>query len=389
MTLKCDPHDPLLAKLRRRCTAWSTALCRAWLVTALGGTASSVAAQPAPAATSAAGPAASLMRPAVPSRLADRSLMLDIARAGNRLVSVGERGRVLLSDDAGKTWRQSTGVPVSVTLTAVTFADPRNGWATGHAGVVLHTADAGDTWQLQLDGYKAADLAMKSVAGRPADDPLLRAARQLVADGADKPFLALEFTSARNGIVVGAYGLVFSTQDGGATWVSRIADVDNPGGLHLNAARTIGASTFLAGEKGLLLRSDASGHFTALTSPYDGSWFAVEGLPGGGVVVAGLRGHAHASDDAGATWQKLDVPTGVTLSHASRIGPGLLLFVDQSGAVFALANGRRLQSIALPPAAPVTALTLANDGAVVATTLRGPVRLQIDPNTVMQASASR
>ena len=40
-----------------------------------------------------------------------------ITQAGQRLVAVGERGLVLLSDDAGKHWRQAQ-VPVSVTLTA-------------------------------------------------------------------------------------------------------------------------------------------------------------------------------------------------------------------------------------------------------------------------------
>src|SRR5690349_8937389 len=41
-----------------------------------------------------------------PARLAAKSLLLDVARAGSRLVAVGDRGHVLLSDDEGGTWRQ-------------------------------------------------------------------------------------------------------------------------------------------------------------------------------------------------------------------------------------------------------------------------------------------
>ena len=100
---------------------------------------------------------------AAPSRLADRSMMLAVARAGDRLVTVGERGRVLLSDDSGKTWRQAESVPVSVTLTAVTFADARSGWATGHAGVVLHTVDAGNTYLF----LNVADPAPELNVGKP------------------------------------------------------------------------------------------------------------------------------------------------------------------------------------------------------------------------------
>src|SRR5512134_1715805 len=79
------------------------------------------------------GPA--LERPALASRHAQRSVLLGAAQAGARLVAVGERGIVLLSDDEGAHWEQVP-VPVSVSLTAVRFADERLGWAVGHGGVV-------------------------------------------------------------------------------------------------------------------------------------------------------------------------------------------------------------------------------------------------------------
>src|SRR5688572_16714729 len=72
-----------------------------------------------------------LSEPALQSPKALGAAMLAVTRAGHRLVAVGERGTVLLSDDAGASWRQAR-VPVQVTLTAVRFVDERTGWAAGH-----------------------------------------------------------------------------------------------------------------------------------------------------------------------------------------------------------------------------------------------------------------
>ncbi len=50
--------------------------------------------------------------------LATKSMLLDITRAGNTLVAVGERGHVVTSTD-GKTWTQADVVPTRSTLTTV------------------------------------------------------------------------------------------------------------------------------------------------------------------------------------------------------------------------------------------------------------------------------
>ncbi|MDP2022176.1 MAG: hypothetical protein Q8L16_14910, partial [Hydrogenophaga sp.] len=61
-------------------------------------------------AVAAQAPAA-LSRPALMSPKALGAAMLAVTRAGSRLVAVGERGTVLLSDDHGQHWRQAA-VPV-------------------------------------------------------------------------------------------------------------------------------------------------------------------------------------------------------------------------------------------------------------------------------------
>ena len=82
-----------------------------------------------PAVTLAADPATdAAVEYSVIAPLAPRSLLLDAVKAGDRIVVVGERGHVLLSDDQGASWRQAK-VPTRATLTAVYFVDAQNGWA--------------------------------------------------------------------------------------------------------------------------------------------------------------------------------------------------------------------------------------------------------------------
>src|SRR5690606_11985141 len=100
-----------------------------------------------------------LNTPSMATQKAAQTLLLDVVRAGNRLVAVGQRGHIVYSDDEGQTWHQGS-VPVSTTLTAVQFPTPTKGWAVGHGGVILHSADAGQTWEKQLDGIAANNMVI-------------------------------------------------------------------------------------------------------------------------------------------------------------------------------------------------------------------------------------
>ncbi|BDM23372.1 BNR domain-containing protein [Pseudomonas sp. LRP2-20] len=316
-----------------------------------------------------------LSQPAVQGPQALHAVLQDVTRAGARLVAVGERGVVLLSDDNGANWRQATGVPVSVSLTAVQFIDARKGWAVGHAGVVLHSDDAGEHWTLQLDGKRAAALELQA-AEAAAEPRRVSAAQRLQADGADKPLLALNFADAQHGMVVGAYGLALHTQDGGRTWASSMGLLANDRGLHLYALARQGSRLYVAGEQGLLLRSaDGGGHFEALQGPYDGSYFAATVLPGGRLLVGGLRGSLFASDDGGDSFQALANPVPASLNGMRATG-GQLLFANQAGMLLRSRLDRfAAQPLVVSDGLPLTAATTAADGAIVAVGMAGARRL--------------
>lgn len=343
-----------------------------------------VAGSPAMATPSAAGaPAApaALTEPALISPKALGAATLAVARAGDRLVAAGERGTVLWSDDGGKTWQQAR-VPVRAGLTALRFVDARTGWAVGHLGVILKTEDGGKTWALQLDGLRAAQ-AMLAAA---TDDASRRAAQRLVEEGADKPWFDLEALDAQRAIAVGAYGLAMATRDGGRTWEPLPLRAVNPRGLHLYGVRAVGGpggAWVIAGEQGLLLRSSDEGvSFTALASPYKGSFFGLLSTRSGVLLAYGLRGSVYRSGDAGASWDKVELGTPVSLQAGlERADRGELTLLAQNGELFVSTDDGHRFTRRPPPAGPLPAagLAAAPDGAWVIASLRGTRRASPAP----------
>ncbi|MFZ4288187.1 WD40/YVTN/BNR-like repeat-containing protein [Variovorax sp. HJSM1_2] len=322
-----------------------------------------------------------LQRPAVMARQPERSVTLSAARAGKRLVAVGERGLILLSDDQGTQWRQSP-CPVSVTLTTVRFADAQHGVAVGHGGVVLTTADAGETWTLRLDGQRLAQLVL-ATAKASGDAAHIRDAERLVADGADKPLLDILAWDAHNLLAIGAYGLALHSSDGGKSWTSWMERLPNPRALHLYSIRRAGNTLLIAGEQGLILRSDDAGaRFHALSTPYKGSWFTAELLSDQRLVLAGLRGNAWRSEDGGTTWVQLASPMPASITASAQGQGGELWMTNQAGYVLRL-QGNTLVPLHRQALAPLTGLLgpeshhSASEGLVLAIT--GPQRMSLNP----------
>lgn len=330
-----------------------------------------VAVWASPLASLAASVGDALQRPALQVSQPERSVLMSAALAGRRIVAVGERGIALFSDDGGAKWRQSQ-VPTSVSLTAVQFVGEQVGWAVGHGGVVLHTSDAGATWALQLDGKQVAALMQQSAqASGDAND--LAEAERLVADGPDKPFLSLHFKDAKNGMVIGAYGLALATQDGGNTWTSLADRLNNPGGLHLYSVQARGQQLLIAGEQGLALLSlDEGATFQRLTVPYEGTFFRAAWLGDRSLLLAGLRGQLWRSDDLGATWTQVKSPVPVSFSASVQGGQDTLWLANQAGGLFSFKAGQLIpkRQAPLPPIAGLLAL---DAGRLLALTVRGAI----------------
>lgn len=294
----------------------------------------------------AGGPlSAATPKPSIPSQKAARSLLLDVASAGTRLVAVGERGHILLSDDQGNSWRQAP-VPVRSMLTTVYFINPKQGWVVGHDSVVLATTDAGESWQVQHYKEFSPEAAQAADAADAAADEALDEEAYLEEEesaGRDMgsregvPLLDAWFADAANGLAIGAYGLLLRTSDGGKTWTDASATVANRDGWHFNAIGGIpGNSNFvlIAGEKGTLYRSlDGGATFSALASPYDGSFFGVIGSADGSVYVFGLQGRLYRSDNQGASWTRMETSVTSGLNDGCQLKNGTVLIAGNAGVV--------------------------------------------------------
>lgn len=324
---------------------------------------------------SAVGPA--LDRPALTVKTPERAVLMGAAQAGSAWIAVGERGIVLRSEDGGAHWQQIAS-PVSVTLTAVRFADKYHGFAVGHGGTALVTEDGGRSWVRRLDGRQLADMLLAQAQQRQ-DDATIKAAQQLQADGADKPLLDVLVFGPGRALVVGAYGLALATDDSGKTWTSRSDRLDNPKGLHLYAARQRGKRIVLAGEQGLALASDDGGRsFRRLAVPYQGSFFTLELPSEHEIVLAGLRGQVWQSRDDGRTWQALPMPMPVSIVASQLASDGTLLLANQAGFVLARRGG-----VAVPlqpnPLPPLTGLAVGADGHVLALSVQGVMPVSLKP----------
>ena len=301
-------------------------------------------------------------RPADKARLAAQGLVLDVTRAGQRFIAVGERGHVLRSSD-GIAWEQAEFVPVQATLTRVTFAGGRL-WAVGHDSTIIHSRDLGRTWSLQHFEPEW-----------------------------EKPLLDVHFFNANSGVAVGAYGLFMRTDDAGLNWeVLDMADLvtseaidweeaalaadeddDFDDGFddfdfmddddefydaamdfdrgcyefmecHLNAFLYLGnGRQMIAAERGYGFRSTDGGEtWEALRFPYGGSMFGLLSIGDGSILAFGLRGHVQYSRDFGDSWEILDSGVSSTLKGGT-IDPGGRPFMVGSGAArlrFNPADGR-------------------------------------------------
>ncbi|MEO7013694.1 MAG: YCF48-related protein [Dokdonella sp.] len=286
--------------------------------------------------------------------MAKDSLILDMTISGDRIIAVGERGHVLISTD-GSSWRQSPNVPLRSTLTAVTSI-ASHVWAVGHDGVILHSSDAGEHWEIQR----------RDPRGQPAEGVAADDIRQ----GA--PLLDVLFTDATHGFAIGAYSLLLTTSDGGKTWSgSRINTIDtgqaaatkakaqaeeaqhSEDGIessvfsaaelaigmetdaHLNAiARTASGGFVIVGERGAVFRSRDDGHsWTRSQLPYDGSMFGIVGYEGDHVLAFGLRGHVFESTDLGESWTAIPTGSELSLMGGSALANGGVVIGGANGIV--------------------------------------------------------
>jgi len=197
---------------------------------------------------------------------------------------VGELGRVFHTRDGGATWeRQDSGTRHP--LLAVACVDERTAWAAGKEGIVLGTTDGGATWT-------------------PA------------TTGSDRHLFTLAFPNASRGHGAGDFGAMVHTEDGGRTWTaSRVTDVQlpaeavdsgvEPGDVNLYALSYADAdAAWMVGEFGTILASgDGGRNWHQQRSPVESTLFGVHFADRRRGWAVGADGVLIHTKDGGETWR--------------------------------------------------------------------------------------
>lgn len=288
-------------------------------------------------------------QPAKSNPHAAKSMMLDAARAGNRIVAVGEHGYVLLSDDDGATQRQAKAVPADLTLTSVSFADAKHGWAVGHGGVIVHTSDGGETWTLQREDSSA-----------------------------DQPLLTVYFRDAQHGWAAGLWSLLLATSDGGKTW-QQVTLPPQDGGKRadLNLLKIFpsqGGQLYIAAERGMVLRSkDDGASWQYLATGSKASLWTGTAAGSHTLLVAGLGGRMLRSTDDGASWSAVNAGTAGSITQLKADAGGIWASSLDGRLLRSSDEGRTWEAVGAA-SEPLTAIAARSGGDYLRYTRRGLVK---------------
>ncbi|GAB5382303.1 MAG: YCF48-related protein [Aliiglaciecola sp.] len=289
--------------------------------------------------------------------LAKKSLLLDIVKAQNGFVAVGERGHILRSQNSVD-WVQEP-VPTLSTLSAISTVNGKS-WAVGHDAVIVHKSSEQADWEIQYF------------------DP-----------DSEKPLLDVLFLNESEGIAVGAYGSFYRTTDGGNNWTKELhAQLLHPDDVlyleeirledetfyqeelvsilpHLNKVDLVNDVLYMAGESGLLAKSTDFGRtWQRMDVDYFGSFFEIKGLRNGNIIAAGLRGNLFKLEDEDEGWSKID--SGITASINTLVeGPNGSFYAMGNSGFIVCVSGDEVKKRHLDDGIAITASVSVDDGFLV------------------------
>jgi len=262
---------------------------------------------------------------------------------------VGYGGKILETKDGGFSW-ESRPSGTDVALYAVGFPDDRHGFISGQDGLILHTDDGGATWQKQesnaifqdkdgsrqslflfglhaLDAEHAWAVGDRSILTSTSDGGRTWRARkvQMEADisggeslaAADPVLYDVRFTDPQSGWIVGEFGKIMHTTDGGETWheqektlmegtgIFDLLDLPTLYGVHMTDTQRGVA----AGIEGHIARtSDGGERWTfdqiQVEYPLIDPLFRVIELPGGQGWAVGAAGEVVRRQPGESAWKR-------------------------------------------------------------------------------------
>lgn len=256
----------------------------------------------------------------------------------DRAIVVGYGGKILATENGGRSWEV---IPSGTdrALYSVQFVDQDTGWISGQDGVLLHTVDGGKTWQRQFSGtavYLFAISFINKQRGWAVGDRAtmlethdggqnwavhkLSQTATMTAEEAitsqDPVLYDVQFVDDQYGWVVGEFGKIFHTTNGGATFTEQensllgagiVESLDLPTffGVHfLN--RTDGLAAGLDGKIARTRDGGTTWRFEEmeLEFPIIDPLFSAVSLSNGGGLAVGAAGEVVRLDPGATKWKR-------------------------------------------------------------------------------------
>jgi len=173
------------------------------------------------------------------------------ALSPEKAVVVGYGGKIIVTDNGGMSWK-AVESGTDEALYGIELVDDTTGWVVGQNGLVMRTEDGGQTWTKQesnatfqeregnvrpaylfnvaaLDRDRAWAVGDRSILASTTDGGKTWRSRKVevaqddITGGqslaaADPIFYDVEFADAQRGWIVGEFGKILGTTDGGETW---------------------------------------------------------------------------------------------------------------------------------------------------------------------------
>lgn len=260
----------------------------------------------------------------------------------------GENGMFYKTINGGATWN-NLGAGTNQTALTMFWRNSNEGWITFTSGTIKKTTDGGNTWincnftngPFDVTSIHMAD-SLNGIGTTTQADIVRTSNGGLLWDGdnnfGNQPW-ALAFHGSQNGILVGYYGCIQRSTDGGATIID-VAAANNY--YDYNKIKFIDANHgWCVGEGGKILKTSNAGQTWNLLTPNIGSelldlHFVNQNL---GFVV-GINGTVKKTTNGGTSFTNLSVvPSNTDIYTVYFLNQNLGWVAGESGAVYKTTNG--------------------------------------------------
>lgn len=206
--------------------------------------------------------------------------------------AVGSGGMLLFSADEGDTWEERKLGPPEQVFSSIAFPDNNKGWVVGTRGMILGTLDGGNTWKKVERFYD-------------------KNAQTCNSDSLQTYFTKVFFLDTQHGWIVGEAGTVLLTTDGGVMW--EIVDTGKYF-TTLNDIKFVNPTNgWAVGEGGVIIASTDGGNtWQDKQSGVQKTLMSLEISPTekSTLWVGGLQGTVLNSKDDGETWEIKSLRSG-------------------------------------------------------------------------------